>query len=226
MHPREAKERARYLKVLSPEAEEAKGQLEEAKKFLGQRPELSLNLSAAARQKRTVDRVTPTYRLFSFAILLLAVAAAAFGIYSFLQHWGFAVYFVLFGMAGLFTLASAGALPTGRNNKRAANREWLQAVGDLERFLSGQNSETAPSERTEHSFPVPPQYAHPVVLDRMIRVIREGRAMNVSGAYQQMKEDLKALNSDVTVSQKEYDEVVTVKPMFLLCDYQDEWPLA
>ena len=35
-----------------------------------------------------------------------------------------------------------------------------------------------------------------------------------------MKDDLRKLNSDVTVSQKEYDEVVTVKPMFLVMDYK------
>ena len=35
-----------------------------------------------------------------------------------------------------------------------------------------------------------------------------------------MKADLKALNADVQVSQEEYDEVVAVKPLFLLSDYQ------
>ena len=36
-----------------------------------------------------------------------------------------------------------------------------------------------------------------------------------------MKDELKAVNSDVTVSQTEYDEIVTIKPMFLLCGYED-----
>lgn len=35
-----------------------------------------------------------------------------------------------------------------------------------------------------------------------------------------VKTDLKALTSDVQVSQEEYDEVVAVKPMFLVSDYQ------
>ena len=35
-----------------------------------------------------------------------------------------------------------------------------------------------------------------------------------------MKTDLKALNADVQVEQEEYDEVVAVKPMFLISDYQ------
>ena len=71
-------------------------------------------------------------------------------------------------------------------------------------------------------FSVPAQYAHPVVLERMIRLLREGRAVNAKEALALMKEDLKALNSSVTVSQKEHDEVVRIKPLFLVCDYQDE----
>ena len=35
-----------------------------------------------------------------------------------------------------------------------------------------------------------------------------------------VKADLKALNADVQVTQEEYDEVVVIKPMFLLSDYQ------
>ena len=34
------------------------------------------------------------------------------------------------------------------------------------------------------------------------------------------KADLKALNADVQVSQEEYDEVVAIKPMFLVSDYE------
>ena len=56
----------------------------------------------------------------------------------------------------------------------------------------------------------------------MIRVIREGRADSESGALETVKADLKALNSSVTVSQKEHDEVAAVKPLFLVCDYCDK----
>ena len=35
-----------------------------------------------------------------------------------------------------------------------------------------------------------------------------------------LKNDLRALNSSVAVEQEEYDEVVTIKPMFLVRDYQ------
>ena len=70
------------------------------------------------------------------------------------------------------------------------------------------------------TFPVPPQYAHPVVLDRMIRVVREGRAADEKSALETVKKDLKALNASVTVSQQEYDEVVTIKPLFIVNSYQ------
>ena len=56
----------------------------------------------------------------------------------------------------------------------------------------------------------------------MIRIIREGRAQTVEKAYELLKSDLKALNSSVTVSQKEHDEVVVIKPLFLVCEYKDE----
>ena len=34
------------------------------------------------------------------------------------------------------------------------------------------------------------------------------------------KKDLKALNSDVVVEQEEYDEIMAIKPMFLVMDYK------
>ena len=69
-------------------------------------------------------------------------------------------------------------------------------------------------------FPLPARYAHPAVLTRMIRVLREGRAQTADQALEVVKQDLKALTADVQVEQWEYDEVVAIKPMFLLSDYQ------
>ena len=54
----------------------------------------------------------------------------------------------------------------------------------------------------------------------MIRIVREGKAADAEGALETVKKDLKALNSSVTVSQQEYDEVVTIKPLFIVSDYQ------
>ena len=69
-------------------------------------------------------------------------------------------------------------------------------------------------------FPVPARYAHPTVLKRMQRVIEQGRAEEKGQALEIVKEDLKALNSDVKVSQEEYDEVVAIKPIVLNAMYQ------
>lgn len=204
----EEAERARYLKELSPEAQAAVDALRAAQTKLTARRELSDALAFAARQKRVIDGVSPTYRYAAAAILLLAVLSALLGVFMVLDRRDHAVWFVLFGMAAIFAVISSRVLPTGRNNKRYAQQQWDAALGDMRGYL-------------DKAFPVPPQYAHPVVLERMIRVLREGRASSVEKAYQVMKSDLKALNADVTVTQKEYDEVVTVKPLFLVCGYAD-----
>ncbi|MCD8241335.1 MAG: ATPase P, partial [Lachnospiraceae bacterium] len=63
-------------------------------------------------------------------------------------------------------------------------------------------------------------YDHPTTLRRMKRLLLDGRAEKMDEAFEKMKEELKALNSDVKVEQEEYDEVVTIKPMFLVRDYE------
>ena len=46
------------------------------------------------------------------------------------------------------------------------------------------------------------------------------RVATMSISLPVVKADLKALNADVQVSQEEYDEVVAIKPMFLVSDYE------
>ena len=134
-------------------------------------------------------------------------AALVYGIISWRNGGDFGVYFALFGFAAVFFFSGAHVLPTAKNNKRAVARAWEEAQANLENVLP-------------EDFPLPPRYAHPVVLTRMIRVLREGRAQSVQEALEVVKSDLKALNADVQVEQEEYDEVVAIKPMFLLSDYQ------
>lgn len=84
-----------------------------------------------------------------------------------------------------------------------------QAKADMERYLSGCED-----------FPLPARYAHPIVLRRMVRAIETGRAISPKYALEAVKQELKALNSSVEVSQEEHDEVVAIKAMFLNEDYQ------
>ena len=131
------------------------------------------------------------------------------GIFAFTQHNSFAVYFTLFGLAAIFTFAGFSVLPTARNNRTAIMKNDAQAQEKMQAYLSDYLN-----------FPLPARYAHPVVLRRMQRVILDGRAVTAEQALAVVKDDLKALNADVQVSQEEYDEVVASKQMSLNAGYQ------
>lgn len=205
-----AREQARYVDTLTPEAEATLASLRAAKAFLDGRPAVSRELTAAAKQKRIVDKLKPSALAAGTLASVLGLAAAVYGIYGLLAHTGTGMYFLLGGGALFFTMLSANLVPSRWTSRKYAQRQWDAAV---------EKSRTTISARPD--FPVPPQYAHTVVLERMIRVVREGRAQTGAEALETVKADLKALNSDVKVSQQEHDEVVDVKPMFLICDYQN-----
>lgn len=54
----------------------------------------------------------------------------------------------------------------------------------------------------------------------MIDIIAEERTRSVAEALELLKQDLKAMNSSVELEQEEYDEVMAIKPMFLVRDYE------
>ena len=139
--------------------------------------------------------------------MILGAAALVYGVWTWLHQNGTGVYFLLFGMAAIFFFSGANVLPTAKNNRKAVAREWEEAKASM-RELVGE------------AFPVPYWYAHPVVLERMVRIVREGRAQTAGEALEVLKADLKALNSSVQVEQEEYDEVVCIKPIFLLQEYK------
>ena len=207
----EAAEEARFLKELSPEASSAVEALTADREFLEIRPSLCDSLTNMAKLKRVVDNISPTHRAVGAAVGILGIAAVLYGLYGLLTHASFALYFIIGGGAAFFTTMSSNTFPSKYNNKKRAQAQWEEAVEAMRGYLKGRPS-----------FPVPPQYAHPIVLTRMIRVLREGRAQTAPEALEVVKKDLRALNSSVTVSQKEHDEVVAVKPLFLVCDYRDE----
>lgn len=200
-------EAARYLSELTSDAQSAKEELEKAQKFLSGYPKLTDRLSKAARAKRVNQHTNPAYRWVALAIVLAGAAALVYGIISWRNGGDFGMYFALFGFAAIFFFSGAHVLPTAKNNKKAVARAWEEAQANLAHVLPD-------------DFPLPARYAHPVVLTRMIRILREGRAQSADEALEVLKSDLKALNADVQVSQEEYDEVVAIKSMFLLSDYQ------
>lgn len=206
----EAQEAKRYLKELTSEAGEAVHELTQAKVYLEERPSLSNVLAAAAKQKRIVDNIKPGYRIAGIAMGVVSILAMIYGLYALYMHRTAATYFLLGGAALFFFALSANMLPNKWNSRKRGQADWDAALNDMREYLA-----------QKPDFPVPAQYAHPVVLERMIRALREGKAKTASQAYTTMKKELKALNNTVKVSQSEYDEVVKIKPLFLVCNYED-----
>lgn len=194
---------------ISDEAKADIAMLEKAEKYLHGKSDLYLNLSQSAKKKRVYERSNPAYKWVALAITIMGVAAFVYGIYAMATQAGFGVYFLLFGLAAIFLFSGASVLPTSHNNRRYIEGRLLKAVDDMESYI-----------KKYPDFPVPACYAHPVVLKRMQEILREGRADTIPEALRILKEDLKALNSSVVVEQEEYDEVVAIKPMFLVMDYK------
>lgn len=206
------REKARQKEKKPELSQETKGEiarLEEASAFLEKRPELTLELSQAARRKRAYLCTNPSYRWVAMAITLLGVVSLGFGIYSLLNGGSFAVYFLLLGLAAIFLFSGASVLPTAQNNRKAVMGRAEKAQKAMEDYLA-----------SRPDFPLPARYAHPVVLRRMVRALEYGRAANGEQALEVVKKDLQALNSSVEVDQEEYDEVVAIKALFLNEDYR------
>lgn len=195
-------------KKVSEEIKVNLSKLEQAEKYLKNQSDLYMNLSLAAKKKRTYDRSNPTYKWVALAIVIMGAAAFIYGIYALTTHAGFGMYFLLFGLAAIFLFAGANVLPTSKNNRKYIENQLSGAIEQMEEYI-----------KKYPEFPIPAHYAHPIVLQRMQEIMREERAKTIPEALQVLKSDLKALNSDVVVEKEEYDEIVAIKPMFLVMDY-------
>lgn len=183
--------------------------LDNAIKYLHKDFDLYLNLSQSAKKKRVYDRSNPAYKWVALAITIIGLGAFFYGVYSVITHAGFGIYFLLFGLAAIFLFSGASVLPTSKNNKHYIEKQLVRSIDDMQRYI-----------KTYPDFPVPAYYAHPVVLKRMQDILKDKRAETMSEALEVLKNDLKALNSSVVVEQEEYDEIVAIKPMFLVMDYK------
>lgn len=206
----QAAEEARYKKVLSPTAQASVDELRRALTFLEQRPDLTTRLAALSKARRVDSLTNPLHKWVALAIFCFALAASIYGASVWLSGAGdYGLYITLLGLAALFFFAGANVLPTVRSNSRALTVALDRARRELADYIADYPD-----------FPVPARYAHPATLARMIRSLREGRSETVPEAYEDMKSVLRTLNSSVKVSQTEYDEVVAIKPMFLLENYE------
>lgn len=209
-----AEQEAKYKKDLPDDAKSTLRKLQRARDFLEKEPRYPKVLVYAAKEKRSVDGTKTSLKILAWTIVAASVAMIVGGIYlRVTKGYDMGLYLALFGGAFIISVYASKVLPTPSRNRRTVQKDWDEAVSMAKGYI-----ET--SDFGDGRFPVPPQYAHPVVLDRMIRVVKEGRAETPEEALSVVKEDLKGLNSSVRVSQEEYDEVVTVKPMFLVCGYE------
>lgn len=206
---RERERAARKAAVLSEQAKASIQKIKEDQAFLERQPELGMELSAAARKKRAFMRSNPSYRWAALVITLMGIISLCYGIYSVMKQSGFAICFLLFGIAAIFIFAGLRVLPTARSNKKFVMERAEKAKEAMRQYLAD-----------KPDFFLPVRYAHPIVLRRMCRAIEEGKAVELSEALEAVKRDLKALNSDVEVDEEEYEEVVAIKPMFLNEEYQ------
>ncbi len=209
---KEAKEDAVRNRTLSDTAEHEKNMLMAARRFLEKRPSLYEHLVQVAKMKRRRDLVKPGYEIFALVMLILGLCLLAAGIVMAIRG-GFAgtliILILLFGAMLVFLMLNSHVLPNRRTTRKALQKEYDSAVEDMERSL-----------KKEEGFPIPAPYCHPYVIDRMIKIIQEGRAENAGEALAVLKEDLRGMDSSVALSGEDYTQVVTIKPLFLVQDYR------
>lgn len=206
----EAEEAKRRKKNLTKENKEAIESLHKAEDYLNQRKDLSQELAYASKNLRVFHNTNPSYKWVALVVFIAAIGTMGFGAWCLIKHIGtMGIYFLLGGLAVLLLISASNILPTAKNNKTSLEKSLQAARNQMEDYL-----------KDYEEFPLPAKYAHPSALIRMCRSIEEGRAENVKESFEELKRGLKAANSSVEVSQKEYEEIIAIKPMFLLEDYK------
>lgn len=194
---------------LSIRAEREIEELENAIAYLERKPELYKRLSRAAKRRRNYQSRSAGYRWAAAAIMVLGAAALIYGVVSLVCRGFSGGYLLLCLLAAVFLFGGWRLLPTARNNNAAVLRGDKQARVQMQNYID-----------RFPAFPLPARYAHPIVLRRMQQAIAEGHALNVMEALEVVKADLQTMNADMQVSQEEYAEISTIKPLFLNADYK------
>ncbi len=208
---KEAQEEKIRSRELSPEELSLVRRLEQAKYHLEKRPSLYEKMVVCAKVKRTVDLIKPAYQWLAGAIILVGAILLIAGAYLFKKGGNsmLALVLVMLGVASMFVMANSKILPTPGRTRRSTQKKYDEAVEAMERHIGA-----------FPNFPLPAYYAHPYALDRIIRSIRSEKASDFNSAMEILKNDLKAADNTVALSGREYEEVVMLKPLFLVKDYQ------
>jgi len=205
----EAEEKAKLLPKLSEEAKGALSDIEKAEAILLRREDLYQNLAVQAKRERMVQSTNPYYGYFAL-LLFLGAVLCLFSAFFLYKNGEQSLAIVLLGFALMLLMMGLRVRPTGKNNREAVKKEYEESIRKMKDYLSV-------------DFPLSPQYAHPFCLEWMRQSILEGKATTVREAYFLLKKELKELDSTKQVSQKVYDRIVVIKPMFLAAEYQDSF---
>lgn len=185
-----------------------------AQKFLKDHREPCDDLALAAHKVHRVRTIRPGAMAVAFSTFILGIIMAAAGvILTFLRAGNYGPFMAFAGVVIVAAAFSRKVLPFGINNRKKMEKEWQDRQKEVEKVLA---------DYPFHSgiFPIPARYAHPFTIARMIRIVREGRADSTDMALEALKEDLKRMDSSVTLDGKDYEEVITIKPMFMINDYK------
>ena len=116
--------------------------LECAKEYLEKQPVLFAEFSNAARKKRTYEQTKPYYKWGALLFTVLGIAALVSGLASLKSQAPFAVWFVLFGIAGIFLFpVPTSCRPAGitgrplKNVWRRPRRRWQSAKATAPKSL-------------------------------------------------------------------------------------------
>ena len=203
---RREEEASRMSRDLCEDAKALIRELRLERLFLEKEPSLYTALSIASRRRRSEDISKPALRYVATAIVLLGVAASAYGVFSMINDgFGNSSYIAIFGIALVFLFSGLSVMPSGRDSHRMILRRLDDAVRAMGEYIKGYPG-----------FLLPPHYAHPVVLARVMRIVEEGRSADWDEAFGIMKDELKAIDGSCSVSQEEYEEIMAIKPMFLI----------
>jgi len=183
-------------------------------KFLKEHQQACDDLALAAHKVHRVRTIKPGTMAIAFSTFILGIIMAIVGIVlTFLRAGSYGPFMAFAGIVIVAAAYSRKVLPFGINNKKKMEKEWQDKLAEVDQALAAYPFNSG-------RFPVPARYSHPHTLARMIKIVRDGRADSVDTALEALKEDLKRMDSSVTLDGKDYEEVITIKPMFMINDYR------
>ncbi len=195
---------------LSETARHNKKVLEDARWEVHKRPAVYEKLAAMAKLKRHADLMKPWVKYAALGLLIGgAVCTLAGAAVMRMGSKSVGIVAALVGIMCVFLAINSKGLPSKLTDRKKRQREYEEALAEMQNSL-----------KHIPDFPIPYCYAHPYTFDRMIRILQEQRTETIEGALSILKDDLRSMDSSVVLQKEDYRQVVTIKPLFTVQDYE------